>query len=104
VHELPAKRGYQECTEGSAMRRAAKIDAVQPEIVEALRAVGATVYYIKEPVDLLVGYRGRTVVLECKSKNGTLRPSQEKFFAEFEGEAYIVQTVSQALKAIGACK
>ena len=84
------------------MRRAARIDGNQGEIVAALRQIGCSVYYIKEPVDLLVGYRGRTVVLEVKNgPDWRLKPSQAKFFGgEFRGEAYIVQSVDEALKAV----
>lgn len=84
------------------MRRAAKIDANQPEIVEAMRKVGATVYYIKEPVDLLVGYRKRTIAMEVKNPGGDwkLTPQQEVFFRDFAGEAYIVESVHEALLAL----
>ena len=83
------------------MRRAAKIDANQPAIVKALEAIGCTVYFIREPVDLLVGLRKRSVAMEIKSgKNWRLTPQQEKFFATFNGEAYIVEDEGQALRAM----
>lgn len=82
-------------------RRAAKVDKVQREIVSALRAIGADVFYIREPVDLAVGWRKRTVLLECKDpKRGRLTKAQEEFFASYRGEAYIVQDVAQAIKAV----
>lgn len=84
------------------MRRAAKIDANQPAIVKALEAIGCSVYYIKEPVDLAVGLRKRTVLMEVKNPRGDwkLTPQQEKFFAEFNGEAYIVENEGEALRAM----
>lgn len=84
------------------MRKAAKIDANQPAIVKALKAIGCTVHYIKEPVDLAVGLRKRTVLLEVKNpdENWHLTPQQKKFFAEFNGEAYIVEDEGQALRAM----
>lgn len=83
------------------MRRAAKVDANQAEIVKALRAIGATVYNIKEPVDLLVGFRRKTIALEVKKPGDyKLTPQQRQFFATFNGEAYIVQGVADALKAV----
>lgn len=83
------------------MRRAAKVDASQAAIVNALRAIGCTVYYIKEPVDLAVGFRGRTILMECKKTNGwKLTPQQVKFFRDFAGEAYIVEDDGQALRAV----
>ena len=43
------------------MRYAARSDANQSEIVAALRASGASVFVLKLPVDLLVGYAGKTL-------------------------------------------
>ena len=83
------------------MRRDAKKDDNQDAIVKALRAIGCTVYYIKEPVDLLVGFRGRSFVLEIKNpeKSWKLTPQQVEFFRDFTGEAYIVEDDGQALMA-----
>ena len=83
------------------MRRAARVDATQREIVQALRDIGCTVYIIKEPVDLMVGYRSRTLCLEVKTPGAwKLTPQQQLFFATFRGEAYIVVNVDQALEAV----
>jgi hypothetical protein len=49
------------------MRRAARVDATQEAIVSALRAAGAYVWVIGLPVDLLVGYKNHTFLVECKS-------------------------------------
>jgi hypothetical protein len=49
------------------MRHAARIDANQAAIVAAMRAQGASVYLIKLPVDLLVGYGGKTALVEVKN-------------------------------------
>jgi hypothetical protein len=48
------------------MRHAARVDANQGEIVAALRASGASVFVLKLPVDLLVGYAGKTALVEVK--------------------------------------
>jgi hypothetical protein len=90
------------------MRRAARIDDNQRAIVNALRAVGASVEIIARPVDLLVGYRQATFLLEVK--DGTkvasakgLTPLQEKFFRNWRGgPALKVESVDEALAAIGA--
>ena len=61
------------------MRRAAKVDVNQPEIVKALRKVGATVLItsqLKNAFDILVGYRGQLFIIEIK--DGTLSPSRRK--------------------------
>lgn len=97
------------------MRRAARIDANQPRIVEALRAVGAKV----EPThavgagfpDLVVAYRGEVHLLECKdgSKPPSARrltPDQMQWHAEWAPHCprrlHVVNTVNEALEAIGA--
>ena len=62
------------------MRRAAKIDANQSAIVDALRKCGAFVQSLAAVgngcPDLLIGYRGRTILLEVK--DGSKVPSAQK--------------------------
>ena len=62
------------------MRRAARIDENQPDIVEALRKRGAFVQSLaaigKGCPDLLVGFHGRWFVLEVK--DGSKPPSRQK--------------------------
>lgn len=62
------------------MRRAAKVDANQAQIVDALRSCGATVQPLHTVgggvPDLLVGYRNRTALLEVK--DGSLPPSKRQ--------------------------
>ena len=74
------------------MRRAAKVDLSQAEIVAALRSVGASVWVIGLPCDLLVGVAGTTVIVECKSLIGKKNPKpadytklQTKFMASWNG-------------------
>lgn len=72
------------------MRRAARVDANQEQIVSALRAAGASVTVIKLPVDLLVGYAGITSLVEVKNpqsqygKKG-LNSNQSDFLAGWNG-------------------
>ncbi len=91
------------------MRRAAKIDANHLEIVSALRKIGASVRSLAAVgagcPDLLVGWQGRTLVMEIK--NGKNVPSHRKltadeaaFFATWKGEAHVVESVEQAIKAV----
>lgn len=84
------------------MRRAARIDDNQPAIIKALEAIGCSVYVIKEPVDLLVGLRKRTVAMEIKNpdKYWELTDQQKDFFAMFNGEAYIVENEGEALRVM----
>ena len=61
------------------MRRAARIDRNQPEIVSALRKAGAYVlptHQLKNAFDLLVAYCGRTMIVEVK--DGEQPPSKQQ--------------------------
>lgn len=70
--------------------------------MKALRAIGAKTLYIKEPTDLLVGFRKRNILLEVKNLDGKdeLTKAQQNFFAGWPGEAYIVHGVGDALRAV----
>jgi|ETNvirenome_6_85_1030632.scaffolds.fasta_scaffold211346_2 hypothetical protein len=84
------------------MRQAARVDANQKEIVAALRKV-ATVYVIGLPVDLAVGFRGKTYLLEVKTgRKKKLTKLQESFFSTWRGHVARVETVEEAFSAIGA--
>lgn len=62
------------------MRLAAKIDSNQTQVVSALRAAGATVQSLaavgKGVPDLLVGYKGQTLLMEVK--DGRKPPSAQR--------------------------
>lgn len=85
----------------AGVRRAARRDANEAEIVGALQAVGATVV-CGEAFDLTVGYRGRNWLLEIKTKQGRLQPFQKRMLAEWRGQYTVVRTIDEALKAVGA--
>ena len=91
------------------MRRAAKIDANQNEIVEALRRCGASVLItsqLKNCFDILVGYDGINYIAEIK--DGNKPPSQRKltngeikFMENWNGgKYYILESIEDALKMI----
>lgn len=94
------------------MRRAAKIDANQPEIVSALRAVGATVVTLaavgKGVPDLLVGFRQSTYLLEVKDgkkppSERQLTPDQIDWHVAWRGgPCAVVSSTGEALAFIGA--
>lgn len=89
----------------SLARFAKKRDAVEPEIVRALRAVGAHVWQLDRPFDLLVGLRGRFTVLECKSstrvRNDQQHQTDEITVCRAAGlPVYRVQSVNEAIEAI----
>jgi hypothetical protein len=91
------------------MRRAARIDANQPAIVEALRAAGASVataHTLGDGFpDLVVGYLGVAVLMEVKdgSKPPSARqltPEQVKFHANWKGPISTVTDVEGALRVL----
>jgi hypothetical protein len=68
------------------MRRAARVDANQAQIVSALRAAGAYVWILGLPVDLLVGYKGWTILMEVKDgPKKRLTALQDTFFENWTG-------------------
>lgn len=92
------------------MRRAAKIDANQPEIVQALRATGCTVHSTAAIgagfPDLIVGKQGVTVLMEVKDGRKPpsardLTPDQTKWHAEWKGaQVVVVLCIEDALQAM----
>jgi len=68
------------------MRHAARVDTNQQAIVAALRAAGAYVWIIGLPVDLLVGYKQHTFLVEVKTTTKKrLTKLQEDFFLKWYG-------------------
>jgi len=87
------------------MRHAAKRDANEPEIVEALELSGWTVIPVSDTgvMDLLCIRRGVVKLLEVKGPKGKLTPAQEKTFARIHaagGTVHVVRTPAEALHAV----
>jgi len=87
------------------MRRAAKVDANQAEIVKALRTVGCSVLSLasigKGAPDILLGYKGKNVLMEIKREKGKLNDQQQEFKADWRGELCVVRSVDEALLVLG---
>ena len=92
------------------MRRAARIDSNQNEIVEALRKAGCSVCVLsnvgKGCPDLAVGRQGVTYMLEVK--DGRKPPSKQRLTEDEQawhdawcGHAAVVKNVDEALVAVG---
>ena len=89
-----------------SFRRAAKVDANQPEIVQAFRKLGWYVLIIsqlKNCCDIIVSKNGRTIAVEIK--DGSKPPSQQKlsdgeikFKNEWQGEYMLVTSIEQVKK------
>jgi hypothetical protein len=88
------------------MRRAARVDANQAEIVKALRDAGAYVWIIGLPVDLLVGFNNHTWLMELKDgPRKRLTALQQDFFDNWIGGTLCrVDSPEAALRMIGVAK
>lgn len=88
------------------IRRAARIDANQTAVVNALRAAGAYVWIIGLPVDLLVGYKGHTFLVEIKNgPRKRLTALQENLFNNWPGSTLArIDGPEAALRMIGVIK
>lgn len=96
------------------MRKYGKIDGNQDQVVSALRAAGATVQSLAAVgdgvPDLLVGYRGHTMLFEVKDgrkppSQRKMTPEQQKWHAAWNGGTLcIVDGPEAALRAIGVIK
>lgn len=92
------------------MRRAARVDNNQKQIIEALEAAGASVEILKRPLDLLIGYRRTWLLMEVKSsryeaeKRDTKTRRGQRAFADRHpngGPIATVWDIEGALRAIG---
>ena len=85
------------------MRYAARKDENEAAIVQALRNAGAYVWIIGLPVDLLVGYKDRTLLMEVKTTSKKrLTGLQATFFEKWAGGTLCrVDSPEAALRMIG---
>jgi len=94
--------------------RAARVDQNHDQIVTALRAAGATVQSLagvgKGVPDLLVGYQGKTLLMEVKDgfkspSRRLLTEDQLKWHGSWNGGALaVVDSPDAALRMIGVIK
>jgi Holliday junction resolvase len=94
------------------MRYANRIDANQNGIVDALRKAGAVVRIISQGdgiPDLLVGYKGYTILMEVKDGDKVpsarkLTGAEQKFFEDWQGGLLVVVNSSEeALEILENC-
>lgn len=88
-----------------------RVDANQPEIVKALRGVGASVLHLhtvgKGCPDILIGFRGQNIAAEIKDgskppSKRRLTPDEQEWHEAWRGQVAIIETVDDALRLIGA--
>lgn len=92
---------------GGNVRRAARIDSNQTEIIERLRAIGCSVLPLhvigKGCPDLLVGFGGTNILIEVKSQRGKLTPDQVDFHSRWRGAIAIARSVDEAMAIVSTC-
>jgi Holliday junction resolvase len=95
------------------MRYANRIDANQNQIVDAMRKVGAVVRIISQGdgiPDLLVGYKGYTILMEVKDGDKVpsarkLTEAEQKFFDDWRGGMLVViNSVEEAIETLKRCE
>jgi len=86
-----------------------KPDGNQSAIVSVLRSAGASVVITSMVgsgfVDLVVGFRGNTYLVECKNPDGrgrnSMTPGQVRWFMEWKGgPAAVVNSPEEALRVL----
>lgn len=76
-------------------------DGNQQDIIDALEEIGCDVWVAHQPVDLIVGFRGRSYLLEVKRPKEKVRtPAQLKFHRDWRGHKAIVRTAQEAIDAV----
>ena len=86
------------------MRRAAKVDRNQAEIVHALRQIGATVQHLhslgRGCPDILVGYRGHNFLFELKVGKAKLTEKESEWHSTWKGQLATVRSFDDAFRLI----
>lgn len=91
------------------MRRAASVDANQPDIVAAFRRLGCSVQPLHNVgqgvLDLMVGYRGRSHVVEVKDgskppSKRRLTPDQQDWLDNWRGDKHIVESTDHVIALV----
>lgn len=94
------------------MRRKAKIDANQPDIVKALKDLGCSVQTLAQMghgvPDLLVGWQGRNYLFEVK--DGSRKPSERQLTIDekawhypWRGQVCVIETIEDAIRTLQLC-
>ena len=92
-------------------RRAAKVDANQTDITQAIRQMGATVLHTHQlgqgAPDLAVGWRGVNLLIEIKDgskppSKRKLTPDEQEWHDNWRGQVAIVESVEDAVRLLNS--
>jgi hypothetical protein len=86
-----------------APRYAQKPDLNQPEIVTGLIKIGCSVYdahRVGEIPDIIVGFRGCTLLLEIKMPKGKLKKTQSDWHRDWNGHSAVVHSLEEAIAVV----
>jgi hypothetical protein len=82
-----------------------RVDSTQTQIVKELRRVGMDVQHLhgvgQGCPDILVGYRGKNILLEIKKdEKAKLTPDQVIWHSVWKGQVAVVSNPQAAIKAV----
>ena len=85
----------------------ARRDKSEKGIVDALKEMGVTVYRLDRPCDLLLGFRGKTYLAECKTGSKGygkgLNDNQSDFQDNWRGgELIVLRNAQDALEWVNS--
>lgn len=90
------------------MTYARRVDKTQAPIVDAIRAIGGEVTYLyrvgEGVADLLVSWRQKWFVLECKSKGGEVNADQKKWIGKQRAAVFVVESPLEAINFLQGIK
>jgi hypothetical protein len=83
------------------MRRAAKRDGNEQELIQELITYGFVVEQVNDPgLPDLVASKGINLLFEVKTKSGTLTTAQKKFFVSWQGQVHVIRNSNDIRKVL----
>lgn len=73
-----------------------KRDLSEPEVIAALVEAGCSVTPLDTPCDLVVGFAGRSHLVEVKTGKAKLTPTQAEWLAEWRGDYTVLRSQAEA--------
>ena len=71
-------------------------DQSEPEVIKALVEAGCSVTPLDSPCDLVVGFAGRSHLVEVKTGKAKLTPTQTAWLAEWRGDYTVLRSQAEA--------